>query len=83
MKFLDALLLYIHHSGVRHIFGVSGFASSPILNKAQSADMTSVISKHEAGASWMAYQYALAADKPFGVVAVCVLLIILLHLYIY
>lgn len=67
MNIVENLLEYFVRCNVRHFFGITGYASSPVFTASVSRnDITPIITKNESGAGWMAYGYGLEA-APFGV----------------
>lgn len=67
----DLIVEYLHHLGVEYIFGIPGGAIEPLYNalarSARNGGPRAVISRHEAGAAFMADGYAIETGK-LGVV---------------
>lgn len=67
MLLTDALCSYLKESGVHHVFGVPGYANYPFYQSMENQKLKVILTRHEGGASWMAYGYAQAGNKKFGV----------------
>lgn len=67
----DLIVEYLHHLGVEYIFGIPGGAIEPLYNALARSERNggprAVVSRHEAGAAFMADGYAIETGK-LGVV---------------
>lgn len=63
MRAAEFIIRYLERLGVKQIFGVSGGTISPLYNAMAESDIRDVLTKHEAGAAFMADGYARVSGK--------------------
>lgn len=63
MRISEAILSYLKNNGIKYIFGLPAGTVSATFDALHDVDITPVITKHEAGAAYMATKYAISSKK--------------------
>lgn len=67
VKIAEIITQFLISHNVHHVFGIPGYANSPFyLSLYENPQVEVILTKHEYGAAWMAYGYAISSNK-FGV----------------